>query len=306
MATEIIRRARPLLGTIFEIAAQGRNRKLVEDGVEEGFREASRLEAILSYHSPKSELTRLNRQAHLAPQSVSSETLEVLRFSLKLWGQSAGLFDVSVGKMLAEADFLPMQSSNPRSARSDSSAIHIHGSQVSFENPLTLDFGGVAKGFIVDRVLARLKDFELASATVNAGGDLALWAPEPVPVGIRSPLNPGKIVQSITLQSGALATSASYNSSKFIEGQHRIPICHPKLGCVRAEQKSVTVIAQSCMIADALTKIVWLDELGASAILAEFGALAIVLRESECGLQRRVLPDDGGSSGLSHRCQPLI
>ena len=76
----------------------------------------------------------------------------------------------------------------------------------------------------------------------------------------------------------SLATSAGYYSKKNIRGTSVMPIVHPKHGSFCPSHSSVSVLAGSCMIADALTKAVMLAGSGQALFLKHFSAEAFILQ----------------------------
>lgn len=250
------RRARALLGTFFEISLEAESQSIANAAIDAGFAEASRLERMLSFFNPESEVSRLNAFGHRQAQIVSPELLELLRFCVELSRQSGNLFDVTVSE----------------NSKSTSECIVIEGNTVGFKETAKVNLGGIAKGFIVDRVTDTLLKGEVSDIIVNAGGDLKISRSSGIPVGIRDPREPTRCAEAITIASGAVSTSAPYFSfSKLID---------PRTGACVDTLRSVSVIANSCMVADGLTKVVGLeasDTFSILPILKSHGASALVL-----------------------------
>ena len=142
------KRMRPGLGTYVEISVTTDG---PADGIQgfmtEAFAEVSRLEKIFNFHDEDSELSRLNRGDIENPKSLELES--VLHLAREMEIQSDGAFS---------------------SRRPD----------------LQIDLSGIAKGFIVDRVVEFLES-RMADATgaVNAGGDLRFFGQEANEAAIR-------------------------------------------------------------------------------------------------------------------------
>ena len=162
-----------------------------------------------------------------------------------------------------------------------------------FTQPLLLDLGGIAKGYAVDAALAVLRDAGLASARVNAGGDLARFGDAAAPVQVRHPLVPTQMLHLAELQNGAVATSAGYY-------QHGAsPLRHPGSGAELCRHDSISVLAPDCMTADALTKIVAAEPARAPALLARYRAQALRLAVGDSGLTLSVCDGAGWREILS-------
>ncbi len=210
---------------------------------------------LMSYQDPRSELSCLNGTAHRRPQPVHAWTRDVLRCALEIGARSGGAFDVAVR-------------SGGRGTFSD---IVLENDTVFFSRPLSVDLGGIAKGFAVDRAMDALADRPLAYACVNAGGDLRMRGECPLDLAIRDPRNPRGKICRVARTHPAAATSASY----FRRGGDEI--LRPGGGAHECGA-SVTVFADTCMVADALTKVVILADPGTSArVLQSYGAAAVIL-----------------------------
>src|SRR5262249_23757459 len=105
------RRARPLLGTIVEISAD------VRGAIEPAFSAVEKVQRLMSYHDPFSEVTRLNSRACAAPVQVSLWTFEVLTAAQELARESGGAFDITVAPRLASWGYLPRTQQNNRNQR---------------------------------------------------------------------------------------------------------------------------------------------------------------------------------------------
>ena len=74
--------------------------------------------------------------------------------------------------------------------------------------PLTLDLGGIAKGFAVDKAVEALKQCGATSGYVNAGGDLRVFGDVSQSIQIRNPGNSSELMSLGSLANGAIATSS--------------------------------------------------------------------------------------------------
>jgi len=88
------------------------------------------------------------------------------------------------------------------------------GSSTRFLDPdVSLDLGGIAKGYGVDRAAGVLRSWGVVHALVNVGGDLVASgeSPEgdPWKIGVRDPRAPGRLVATLTASDGAIATSGT-------------------------------------------------------------------------------------------------
>lgn len=274
-----LRRARPLLGTIVGIRACGAPPGVLENGAAAAFEAIGRVQRLMSYHAPDSELTLLNRRAASRAVQVHEWTWRVLRAAMSLWEESGGLFDCTVAPILAAAGFLP-DAHRPAAASRGASMGEVEflpDRRVRFGRPLLLDLGGIAKGFAVDRAVQALRAAGVPQGVINAGGDLRLFGAEPEPIHVRHPQSPGELLCLGRFADTAVATSAGYFAGRLFGGRQITPIVHPARGEPIESSLSATVIAPECVYADALTKPVLLAGKASAAFLARYSARAVVL-----------------------------
>jgi thiamine biosynthesis lipoprotein len=165
-----------------------------------------------------SELSRVNARAG-AWTTVSKPFARVLAISLEAADQTGGLFDPTVLHHLVAAgydrDFDSIEPggrgvlppSRPAGAWRD---VEVDGDRVRLPEDSGLDFGGIAKGWTVDRAAER-SGSELAWRAVNAGGDLQLTGspgPGGLEVGVTDPDAPDRVLALLRVQGGAIATSS--------------------------------------------------------------------------------------------------
>lgn len=255
-ATEV-RRARPLLGTLVEIrAAGGMDESRLHAALDAAFAAVERVQGLMSFHDPASELSRLNREAAQGPVAVDAQTFEVLSAAAGLSASSEGAFDICVGAPLRRWGYLPAAEGMAGPGASWRDLELLEDRRVRFRRPLCLDLGGIAKGYAVDRAAAVLRQAGVERALVNAGGDLRGFGAAPWRVGLRHPLAPAHSVHTLELRDAALATSANTFSRRRLGANEVSPLLDPRSGRPWLGQASVSVRAPDCLHADALTKVV--------------------------------------------------
>jgi FAD:protein FMN transferase len=260
-------RAQPWLGTLVEVA-------LPADEASEA-RFAAAFAAIADVHrcmrpprrargesrarplpvTGPSDLERILRFAHRRPVRVDRETLVVLRLARRLAAASRGRFDVGVPH-------------GQHRHRAGLEALRLTSAgRVRTSVPTALDLGGIAKGHAVDLAVRALRLAGARAGLVNAGGDLRVFGSARwLPVRVRLPGQPDVAVPLFELHEGAAATSADdYRDGRraLLDGRRQR---------LRSFPGSVTVVAPSCVLADALTKLVALMPVSAPRLLRRFGA----------------------------------
>jgi len=270
-----LRRARPLLGTIVEMRVEGLAHAAALAAIEAAFAEVAEVHRLMSFHEPGSELSRLNREAADAAVEVDARTFEVLQTALAIAAASGGRFDPCVAAKLVEWNFLPAP---PRACVPDPAAawcdIELSApSRVRFLRPLWIDLGGIAKGYAVDRALAILRAAGARSGSVNAGGDLRRFGSRPENVQLR--LARGRAGEPVVeLADAALASSAGCVAARRVDGRwHGVHVDGRRRRSVAA-RRSVSVVASTCVVADALTKVVLADRRVGQRLLQQYDAVA--------------------------------
>jgi thiamine biosynthesis lipoprotein len=235
----------------------------------------------MSFHERASDLSRINREARERAVRVDPWTFAVLQAALDLNRRSAGAFDVAVAPALQRMGVLPRLADEAPSAAACASADDIElldGCRVRFRRPsMAIDLGGIAKGFAVDRAVDALREHAMPSGLVNAGGDLKAFGPQPHTVHVRDPRDAGRLICAVELREEALATSGG-RFDPFRSGNPlATTIIDPATGRPAQAAAGATVRAVSCMIADALTKVVAVAPERATALLDRLDAGALVV-----------------------------
>lgn len=271
MAEAMIRRCRPLLGTFVEIA--------VPDGFESviagAFDAIAHVHARMSFHEEGSDLAALRRAPAGTAVAVDPHSVAVLRIACDLHAQSGGLFDVAVGANLVVAGFLPQPADCPIEGRIGTTGDIqlLDDSHVACAQPMLIDLGGIAKGYAVDVATEALAAAGVPHAIVNAGGDLRVLGDRPEPVHLRNA--DGMVDGLIEIADAAVASS----SNRHMRRQTGRGMVSPHLGRARLpllSDHAVTIIAETCVIADAMTKIAMADPQLADAMLATWGGEIIM------------------------------
>lgn len=271
-----IQRCRPLLGTFVEIQAAGITAADLQRGVEAAFLAVEQVQQLMSFHDRESELSRINRDAFYKSTLVHPWTWRVLKSAREFSRDSDGIFDVTTARQLVKWNYLPTFDSHAGTG-SWRDIVLEHKRHVRFRRPLTIDLGGIAKGFAVDRAVEVLKRNGVAAGIVNAGGDLRVFGSRSHLVHVRNATKPTRVAGAVRLRERAMATSGIYFARRKHRGRCVSPLLDGRTGRAARELISVTVGAAECMTADALTKIVFALREGAAPLLARYRADALLL-----------------------------
>jgi len=270
-----MRRARPLLGTIVEVTAEGAGDASLA-AIEAAFASIAQVQRLMSFHDASSDVSRINSATAGEAVIIDPHTSRVLCSARTLSDLSDGAFDVTTAPVLVENAYLPDRSDQAMPDATYRDLDLLPGDRVCWRRKGWIDLGGIAKGYAVDCAVAALRAHGAAAGVVNAGGDLRCFGAAQ-PVHVRHPCAPMRLVPVGWLADAALATSAGYFSGIDGAGGQIDPLVDPgRRRCVSWEV-SLSVAARDCTTADALTKVVRLRPDIAPEILLRCGAQALVI-----------------------------
>ncbi len=275
-----VRRARPLLGTFVEIAVAGAPPAEMEVAVEAAFAAVATVHRLMSFHDEASDIGRLNRGAFDHPVCVHPWTFEVLGIALDFHRRSGGVFDIGVAPALQALGVLPRREDEislpPAVANAEDAVALLSNGSVRFrDRGVRIDLGGIAKGYAVDRAVEVLRRCGISEGVVNAGGDLAVFGPHPHAIQIRDPRRPQRPMCEVGLRDAALASSAGRFDPLSSAEPADSAVIDPRTGAPVQGVVGATVRAPSCVVADALTKVVMAAGEGAGALLESCGGSAL-------------------------------
>jgi thiamine biosynthesis lipoprotein len=251
------------MGTAIEITLIGGDEEAVKKAAFQAFQEIRRIEQLMSPWIEASDVTHINRSAGKEWVKVSHETLEVIQKAQEISGLSDGAFDITTGpftqlwRVAREKEIPPSAEElnqrlplvNFRNVMIDQKGIFLK------KRGMSIDLGGIAKGYAVDRAVELLKTLGYKNLIVNAGGDLragGLKFDHPWSIGIQHPRRPEKIMASISASDAAIATSGDYEKFFIYRGKRYHHILNPRDGLPAEECQSVTIICREGMVGDAL------------------------------------------------------
>jgi thiamine biosynthesis lipoprotein len=246
------------------------------------FEAVARVHRLMSFHDPRSDISRLNRRATDEPVSVDRWTATVLRQARRIFEATDGLFDCAVGRELMQRGQLPSRDLDHVERGSFSAVELLPGNRVRFSAGIAIDLGGIAKGFAVDRAIATLRGHGVREAVVNAGGDMRVIGETARPIHVRCPTDYPCLVPAGLLQNGAVATSSAMTT--VAKGGTTLA---GRSGSMRPaasglDRKAYSVVAPTCLLADALTKVLvqvgdihadYFGRFGASAFITSAAAV---------------------------------
>ena len=221
----------------------------------------------MSTWKPDSDLMRLNAAPLDTWVPLPDRLMTVLAAGLAISRQTGGAFEMNVGDAVRAWGFGPAPidlhairaaSAAHRAPASEALELDAVNRRARKSAPLVLDLSGIAKGYGVDCLADTAANLGLNSALCTIDGEVrAIGARkngEPWAVGIDAPEGGPRGLHSVlALVDMAVATSGDYRHFVTVGTARLAHTIDPGRGApLIAAPASVTVLSQSCMVADAM------------------------------------------------------
>ena len=266
-AGEIVERTRVSMGSEVHVTAWTADEPAALAAFEAVFDEFDRLDALMSVWKEGSEIEQLNRAAGEKPVPISRDVLDVLSMARQTSEWTEGKFDVTFGVLSglwkfdhdldgnipARADVLD------RLPLIDYQKLDVDiAKSTAFlrQKGMRVHLGGIGKGYAVDRAAAILRGRGFNNFMIQSGGDLYVagtrgdraWR-----AGIQDPRGPaGSSFAAMDLTDSAFTTSGDYERFFMKDGHRYHHIIDPDTGEPATGARSVTIVARTATLADAL------------------------------------------------------
>ncbi len=221
------------------------------------------LEDVLSDWRAGSELRRLAAHPGGVWIAVSPALAEVLALALDVARASGGQFDPTIGPLTAlwreaRRTGRPIADAERAAATArvghDLVELDAAGHRVRFaRDSMRLDLGAVAKGWILDQALAKLRRAGVGAALIEAGGDLALYGAPSGTEGwrIAVPRDEGDTV--LVMTAGAVSSSGPGEQSiGRVDGTRESHVMSARTGVGAGDGRTITVVGDRAAVTDAL------------------------------------------------------
>ena len=222
------------------------------------------LELIFSHYNDKSELKKLTRHYKINKKYFLSEDLyKVIEFSYDLWKISEGLFDISIHplsqqwKMAFQMKELPnkkfLEQAKKRISLENIQLKNEDKSIVFFKKGISFDLGGIAKGYILDKLARLLKSMGIKYYIIDFGGDIVFTNPPPSKKFWLAKIKTSDKAKKIKIfKEGSLVSSGYSEQHLIVNDKTYSHIINPKTGSALSNKREVSVLGHKAMIADAL------------------------------------------------------
>ncbi|MBQ7703542.1 MAG: FAD:protein FMN transferase [Firmicutes bacterium] len=228
--------------------------------IKDAFKKLAAYENMLSRTKEGSDVYRINHSSG-EEVAVDPETIEVLKAALTCGDMSGGTFDITIGGVSELWNFHALDEETAAAGLPDEEALSEALKHVGIENIVVnfadnwvklrdpdtvIDLGGIAKGYIADRITEFLKEQGVTDAIVNLGGNIEALGGKPVNhlkprgdssesgtvrIGINDPRDDsGKLLMTFDTRDVTVVTSGTYERYIEVDGVRYHHILDPKTG----------------------------------------------------------------------------
>ncbi len=193
-------------------------------------------------------------------KDLSADTLEVLKKGLYYSKLSGGKFDITVAPLASIWDFkneiIPDRDEIAEALKNvDYNSIEIIESSVDTQGK-SIDLGGIAKGYVTDKLVRFFKENKANSGIINLGGNIAVFGDRYYNVGIKKPFSDGEISATVRLKNKSVSTSGIYERYFRKDGNLYHHIIDTATGFpAKTDLLSASVIGDASVDCDALSTI---------------------------------------------------
>lgn len=234
--------------------------------IDDCFSMAEEFEQKVSKTRSDSEIYALNHGKG-ASVSLSQDTLSLLNIGLTYCEKSGGSFDITIGALAELWDIKNNPGTIPDPGQIASALqtvgyenILVTDSAAALTNPDTqVDLGGLAKGYIADRMKEYLNEQGVCEGFINLGGNVLVLGPKadgtPYTVGIQKPFaSTGVSLLSVEISDGTVVSSGVYERYFQKDGKTYHHILDPATGYPFDNGLlSVTILCPRSVDGDALS-----------------------------------------------------
>jgi len=256
------------MGTIVSISLCETDGDRQEALFEQVVQRVGHIEEILSAHMPTSELGRLNRLPPGQKMRLSRELWNAVNIGKNWNGKTHGAFDITAAPLIDLWKTAGKVQKVPTAAEIQKTLDRMGVDKLALDDSdwtvmktaaVSIDLGGLGKGFVADDIAGLLKERGTTSALIAMSGDIRALGrhPDGRPwrVGIQDPRRPdelGPVVTVVEVSDMAVSTSGNYRRFVEIDGRHYSHIVDPRSGRTAENVPSVSVIGPDALTTDIL------------------------------------------------------
>lgn len=241
IAEDKIERTQVIMGTFATITVNKSNAKFIDDGFD-NLRES---EQILSSYDKNALVFRLNRDKKIYSNKILVNILEKSKFYYNL---TNGYFDITIGSITKK---LYHFGENERVASKDElknailniDAIKIDDNNIFLDDNITIDLGGIGKGYAVDRLSNLYNKLDIKNYKIALSGDIRCF--NRCNISIQNPFKEDALILKVKSKIKNLSISTSGTYRRYIKSKENHHLINPKTKLPAKAFVSITIIAQN-------------------------------------------------------------
>ncbi len=263
-----------VMDTLVEIKIETKS-KNTEEILETAFQLIKEYENKFSMYKAESLIWKFNN-SKIDSLKLDEDLMQIITLAKELNKKTESHYDITIGALSEIWDF--DEQKIPSEIEIEKAINNTGFQNLIFENDILhkpvemkINLGSLAKGFIVDKVAEYLVQSDVISGFVNAGGDMIIFGKKkPLNIGIQHPRGEvNEMIDVIKVGNRSVVTSGDYERYFVKDGKRYHHIIDPITGYPSNNAVSVTVIAESTMLADAYSTALFLLESDEALDLAE-------------------------------------
>jgi thiamine biosynthesis lipoprotein len=227
------------MATTYEIIMVEDDEEYARQAAVAAFKEVDRLEGELSRFIENSDIARINTLGANEPLRLGLDAFECLELGCKLYEQTNGAFDITIGSLFScwrDEDGNPRRPSQEELelAREHTGA-HLlqlnepeHTVELSI-SPVLVDLGGIGKGYAVDKVAELLREWSIETVLISGGYSSVLAVEGPAktkgwPLTISNPNEHKQVIARLSLEGRAISGSGLQKGQHIIDPRTVQPV----------------------------------------------------------------------------------
>ncbi|MFL0798534.1 MAG: FAD:protein FMN transferase [Cellvibrionaceae bacterium] len=259
-----------IMGTEIRVELWSESEAHAQQAIAAVFEDMRAIDNLMSPYKPKSELSQIN-QSGTAGRVVDRDLFGLIQKAQDYSDLTQGAFDITFAAAGKHYDYRKAISPDNNTLSKSVQKINFRDleleperSFVRFKKPdMSIDLGGIAKGYAVDRSVALLQARGIEHGVVTAGGDSRLIGDRrgrPWMMGVRHPRQSDAFIAALPLADMSISTSGDYERYFIDEksGKRVHHIINPKTGLSASRVRSATIIGATALETDALSTAVFI------------------------------------------------
>ena len=227
------------------------------------------LEKKLNFYDENSEISLINRNSGIRFVKISEDTFNVIKNAKFCSELTNGAFDATIAPLVKKWS---INSSSPKVLSIEE--VNTVKSLVDYKDILLcedsksvmlarkdqeIDLGGIAKGYIADKIIELYKENGIKSGIINLGGNVKVLGKKADDlmwnIGIIKPEKHAKEnIAVVSVEDMSVVTSGAYERAFLYNGKMYHHIINPITGYpAETDLKSITVVCKDSVHADALS-----------------------------------------------------